>query len=119
MMSDKEVNEKIIDIITKVSKLGWVSKMGDNRYMGMADIEKMLTAIMDQNYMQRIDTWVLEAEKTDAVCKQYPILEPWDYKINMQSLKTQSEILRKLMNGEQCVFKEGHCPFNKNGGKKC
>lgn len=115
-MTDNEVNKQIIDIITKVTKLGWVSKMDDNRYMGMADIEKMLSAIMDENYMQRIDTWVLEAEKSGTACKEYPVLKPRDYEMNRRLLTSQSEILGKIMKGERCVFKEGCCPFDKKGG---
>jgi hypothetical protein len=117
-MTNNEVNKQIVDIITKVTKLGWVSKMDDNRYMGMADIKKMLSAILDPDYMHRIDTWVLEAEKTKTICKEYPQLEPRDCEMNTRLCAFQSEILGKIMRGEQCVFKEGCCPFNKNGGDR-
>jgi hypothetical protein len=108
-----DINKKIIDVIGKVEKLGWVSKMDDTRYMGMADIEKLLAAILDPDYMKWIDTWVNEAEKQGTVCKEYPTLIQRDYKMNMNLLAIQSETLSKIMKGERCVFKEGCCPFKK------
>jgi len=106
-------NEQIIDIITKVTKFGWVLQMDGERYMGMADIEKMLTAILDPSYMQRIDDWVNNIDKTNTACKKYPQLKPNDYDAIKCSLEFQSDILGKIMKGERCVFKKGMCPFDK------
>jgi len=106
-------NDKIRDIITKVSKLGWVSQMDGNRYMGMADIEKMLTAILDDTYMLRINDWVEQAERSGDVCTEYPLLEPRDYKRNMRLLAFNSKTLGEIINGKRCVYKEGRCPFKK------
>ena len=98
-----------LDYINKVAKLGWVHSMDDKFYMQLEDVEKLVEGLLDKNYMDRIDSWVKESGK--PVKEATTPISPIDYNWLKHTVKTQSEILGKLLKGEQCVFKEGCCPF--------
>jgi hypothetical protein len=60
-------DEKVKELIKKVDKLGWIEKIKGQPYMHLADVEKTLSAILDEMWMTRINLWVKEKEETDKV----------------------------------------------------
>jgi len=103
------MSKEALDCINKVAQLGWVHQMDDKYYMQLEDVEKLVCGLLDKNYMDRIDLWVKESGK--PVKEATTQIAPNDYNWLKHTVKVQSEILGKLIKGEQCVFKEGCCPF--------
>ena len=61
------IEEKLKDIIGKVSKLGWVQLVNEEPYMHLADVEKSIIAVFDDFEMSRINQWVEDAKKQGTV----------------------------------------------------
>lgn len=110
-MTSKEIEEKLKSIISKVAKLGWVQKFNNEPYMHLADVEKTIIALFDPTYMQTIDLWVNQAENRKEVPEELPTLKHLDYERASKQLEIQAKILGQMIRGEQCIFKEGCCPF--------
>lgn len=61
-MTSEETKRKVIDIIKKVDKLGWIQKKNGEPFMHLADVEKTIIALFDGFEMKRIDQWVKDKE---------------------------------------------------------
>ena len=57
-MDRKEIDDKIVDVIKKVSKLGWIRRKSGEPLMHLADVEKTIIALFDESEMERIDEWI-------------------------------------------------------------
>lgn len=112
-MTSEEIEEKLRSILGKVAKLGWIGKLNDDPYMHLADVEKSIIALFDPDYMLQIDLWVKEAENRKEVPKELPLLKHREYERASHQVKTQGKMLGMMFRGEQCIFKEGCCPFKK------
>jgi hypothetical protein len=106
-----ELDMKLIHIIGQAARLGWVRKMDGEYYVQMADLEKIVYGLMDEGYGKRIDQWVKESGLEDETRLKLPVLKPRDYDVLKENVEFQAELLRRMMKGEQCIFKPGCCPF--------
>lgn len=104
-MSEQDGVEKLKMIIPKVAKLGWVQTVNSEPYMHLADVEKTIIALFDENEMQRIDEWVKYLPKPEKL----PELKISELLTLRKQLENQAEILGRLFRKECCLWKE--CPF--------
>ena len=106
---EQEIKDKIIDIIGKAVKLGWVQTINGGSYMHVADVEKIIHALFSEDEMHRINEWVREAEKTGTDCKRPPEMVIPDHENLKKMLEAQAKILGMMMRREDCIYKI--CPF--------
>ncbi len=59
-------DKKIVDIIKKAHKLGWL-QANPKGYplMQLSEVEKCILAVLDEDYMKKINLWVKETEERE------------------------------------------------------
>jgi hypothetical protein len=104
-MSDESSTEILKSVIAKAAKLGWVHTLNGELYMQIADVEKTILAVLDEDQMEKMTGWAASVPEP----KTFPELRVTELERLKKITLNQQNLLGRMFRKEGCIFKV--CPF--------